>query len=116
MSTVKINNKKYNVPLLAFGDLTTMEAQGLSLFDAFKKNQIFTIAMGFTCVVAKVERTEAENMLQQHVLGGGDIIEVYKAFLEAVEKSDFFRKLLNQEETEETETVPLKKAKKSGQK
>lgn len=91
---VKINNKKYTVPELTFEHLTKMEEQGLSVIEAFQKRQYFLMAMAFTCVVVDVERDEAENLLTQHVYGGGSIQSIAAAFTEAVSKSDFFLRVL----------------------
>lgn len=100
MATVKINNKKYDVPKLTFKHLTIMEEQGISLSTAFRKNQIFVQAMAFTCCVADVDRDEAERLLEQHVLGGGSLNDIVNAFGEALLDSAFFRKMLNLDENE----------------
>ena len=99
MSKVKINGKNYEVPDLTFRHLTQMEEQGFSLLDAFRKREIFLIAMGFVCVVTGEDRDEAERLIEQHVLGGGSIDTIYTAFGEAIEKSGFFKKFLGLEET-----------------
>lgn len=109
MATVKINNKKYDVPELTFKHLAVMEEQGFSVLDAFRKRQIFLLAMGFTCVVTGEDRDEAERLLEQHVLGGGDIADIYVAFGEAVDRSAFFKKMLGLDQEEQT---PKKTAKK----
>lgn len=92
---VKINNKKYKVPELTFEHYTKMEEQGFSIVNAINKEQYMLIAMGFTCVVADVERNEAERLLTQHVLGGGSARDIVNAFMEAVTRSDFFMKMLD---------------------
>lgn len=100
MVKVKINNKTYNVKELEFGDYTIMEEQGFSIIEAFKKNQMMLIAMGFTCVVAGVDRDGAEELLQQHILGGGNIVDITNTFGKAVSESDFFRRMLGVQEKE----------------
>jgi len=94
MATVKINNKKYDVPELTFRHFTEMEEQGFSIIDAFRKQQIFLLAMGFVCIVTGEDREEAERLIEQHVLGGGDIGDIYTSFAEAVDRSAFFKKML----------------------
>ena len=108
MATVKINNKKYEVPILTFRHLAMMEEQGFSVLDAFRKKQIFLLAMGFVCAVTGEDRDEAERLLEQHVLGGGDISEIYVAFAEAVDRSAFFRKMLGLGEEEQKKTKTSK--------
>lgn len=109
MATVKINNKKYEVPDLTFRHLAMMEEQGFSVLDAFRKKQIFLLAMGFTCAVTGEDRDEAERLLEQHVLGGGDIADIYLAFGEAVDRSAFFRKMLGLGEEEQKKTSKSQK-------
>ena len=109
MATVKINNKKYDVPELTFKHFTVMEEQGFSVVDAFRKQQIFLLAMGFVCVVTGEDRDEAERLIEQHVLGGGEIGDIYNSFAEAVNRSNFFKKMLGLEET--SEKKPEKTAK-----
>lgn len=94
MGKVKINNKKYDVPELSFRHFTKMEEQGFSVPEAFRKGQMFLMAMGFTCVVADCERGEAEHLIEQHVLGGGQIKDIVDAFNKAVKESDFFKRML----------------------
>ena len=108
MATVKINNKKYEVPELTFRHLAMMEEQGFSVLDAFRKKQIFLMAMGFVCAVTGEDREEAERLLEQHVLGGGDIGDIYVAFAEAVDRSAFFRKMLGLGEEEQKKTKTSK--------
>ena len=108
MATVKINNKKYDVPDLTFKHLAIMEEQGFSILEAFRKKQIFLLAMGFVCAVTGEDREEAERLLEQHVLGGGDILDIYLAFGEAVDRSAFFKKMLGLGEEEQKKTKTSK--------
>lgn len=103
---VKINNKKYKVPELTFEHYTKMEEQGFSIVNAIHKEQYMLLAMGFTCVVADVDRSEAEHLLTQHVLGGGSAKDIVSAFMDAVYNSDFFMKMMDLKvKTEEPKTV-----------
>lgn len=95
---VKINQKKYDVPELKFEHFVKMEEQGFSVTEAFRKDQLFLLAMGFTCVVVDCDREYAEHLIQQHVLGGGNIKDIVNAFSEAIFESAFFRKMLGIEE------------------
>ena len=101
MATVKINNKKYEVPELTFKHFTQMEEQGFSVIDAFRKQQIFLLAMGYVCIVTGEDRDEAERLIEQHVLGGGEIADIYASFAEAVDRSAFFKKMLGLDQTSE---------------
>lgn len=105
---VKVNNKSYEVPELTFKHFTLMEEQGFSVVEAFNKKQAMLLSMGFVCIVANVERDEAEHLIEQHVLGGGKIADIVNSFFEAASNSGFFRKMLGMEKTEK-EKKPEKK-------
>ncbi len=110
MKSVKINNKMYIVPELTFRHFTMMEEQGFSVIEAFQKKEMFLLVMGFVCAVTGEDREEAERLIEQHVLGGGEIADLYSAFGEAVSDSGFFRKMLNlQDEETKSEKKSSKK-------
>ena len=48
--------------------------------------------------LAQVLGCKAEDLLEQHVLGGGDIRNIVNAFGKAINESDFFKKMLGQTE------------------
>ena len=104
MATLKLNNRQYIVPELTFKHFTAMEEQGFSVLQAFRKSEVFLLAMGFVCAVTGEDRDEAERLIEQHVLGGGKIEDIYAAFGEAIEKSGFFRKVLGLDEPRKAKT------------
>ncbi len=106
---VKINNKNYDVPELTFKHFTKMEEQGFSIVDAFQKKQLMLIAMGFTCAITGLDRTESEELIEQHVLGGGNVTNIVSAFGEAISESDFFKRMLGLQ-TEEEKPAQKEKA------
>ena len=91
---VKINNKKYKVPQLGFGHFVRMEEMGFVVQDMLSKNQVFSTATAFTGIVTGLDKEESENLIQQHILGGGKISTIMDAFNEAAMESDFFRKMM----------------------
>ena len=101
---VKINNKKYKVPQLGFGHFVQMEEMGFVVQDMLSKNQVFSTATAFTGIVTGLGKEESENLIQQHILGGGKISTIMDAFNEAAIESDFFRKMMGLEEKK----VPIK--------
>lgn len=112
MVKVKINGKNYNVKEMAFAEYTKMEEQGFSILDAFRKKQMTLIAMGFVCAVVGCDRDEAERLITQHVLGGGNIIDITNAFADAVAESDFFQKMLGTTQDEQETPKEATKSKK----
>ena len=94
MATIKINQKNYEVPELTFRHLPMMEKSGLSVFQLSSGDFLFTTAQVFTSIVADCTLDEADRLLEQHILGGGEFASIFTAFREALESSAFFTKLL----------------------
>lgn len=101
MTTVKINQKNYVVPELTFEHSVMMEQMGLSVEGMLSKKYLFTAIAAFTAIVAKCELEQANHLMEQHVLGGGNLEDVYKAYVDAISTSGFFRRLLHLDEQEE---------------
>lgn len=101
MSKVKINNKSYEVPELTFRHLPMMEKCGLSLMDMASGKYIFTTAEVFTAIVVGCDTDVADHLLEQHILGGGDIGPIFEAFQTALYESHFFKALLEKEKNPE---------------
>ena len=99
MSTVKINQKNYTVPELTFRHLPLMEKSGLSVLDMASGKYIFTTVEVFTAIVVGCDTDYADHLLEQHILGGGDIQPIFEAFTKAVNESGFFAKLLEEKKT-----------------
>jgi len=98
MSTVKINQKDYEIPELTFRHLPMMEKSGLSPFDLASGKYIFTSAQAFTAIVVGCDLDVADYLLEQHILGGGTIQPIFEAFMNAMYESHFFKKLLERTE------------------
>lgn len=100
MATVRINNKTYTVPELTFRDSKLMEQMGLPLEGAVSKQYLLTAISAFTAIVARVEPEQADNFIEQHLLGGGNLEDIYKAYAQAMGESRFFKSLLGAGEME----------------
>lgn len=100
MATVKINQKAYVVPELTFQHSKFMEQMGLPVEGMLSKNYLFTAVSAFTAIVAKCDPDHADHLIEQHVLGGGSLEDIYKAYATALSESGFFRKLLHLDEEE----------------
>ena len=107
MSTIKINNKKYDVPELTFRHLPMMERNGLTLRDMLSSKYIFTASEIFVSIVVDCEIEQADYLLEQHILGGGTILPIYEAFMDAMRDSNFFKTLLerSQKKKDKDETL-----------
>ena len=100
MPTVKINSKTYPVPELTFRHSKMMEQMGLPLEGLLSKRYLFSAVSAFTAIVAQCEPEQADYLLEQHIMGGGTLEDIYKVYAEAVQESGFFKKLLGLEKTE----------------
>ena len=105
MATVTINNKKYEVPKLGFGHMEKLESEGYDVISMFQKKQVFAPASAFIMLCADCDRDEANHLAEQHIYGGGNMQEIYHAFVKAIQESDFFRKVLGIEEKKETKNT-----------
>lgn len=98
MSFVKINNKNYEVPELTFAHSKKLEQYGVPLRRLIDPDLMFTIVSAFVAVVVGIIPDEADYLLEQHILGGGTIEEIYGAYIQAITDSHFFKKLLETQE------------------
>lgn len=109
MATVKINNKNYEVPKLNFGHMEMLESEGYNIVDMFKRNQIFAPVSAFIMLCVGCDKEDANILAEQHVLGGGDLKDIFDKFSEALFESSFFRKVLGIED-EKKATKSTKKS------
>lgn len=98
MGFVKIINKKYEVPELNFAHSKQLELYGVPLRRLVDPDLIFTIASAFVAIVVQVTPVEADYIVEQHIMGGGSIEDIYSAYFKAVSESHFFKKLLEGQE------------------
>lgn len=107
MQTVKINNKNYEVPELNFHHSKIMEQMGLPMEGMISKQYLFTALSAFVCIVVKCDAETADHLIEQHIMGGGNVEEIYQSYVKAITESSFFKKLLNLED--QVEKKPTKK-------
>jgi hypothetical protein len=102
MGLVKINNKPYEVPELSFAHSKVLEQCGVPLRRLIDPDLMFTIVSAFVTVVTGAEPAMADYLMEQHILGGGTIEDIYKAYVQAITDSHFFKKLLESQENQKT--------------
>jgi len=106
MSTIVINNKTYTVPELNFRHAKQLEQFGVPLIRMNDLNLMFTIVSAFVSIVVGCDSDYADYLIEQHILSGGNIEDIYKAYIDAIAESHFFKKLLeNQEKKVAKKTV-----------
>jgi len=93
--TITINNEKLPVPKLGFTEMAYMEEiTEVSIAEALSKRQIMILAIAFVAVVKEVDKQEATRLIEQHIMGGGNIIDINNVFMKVMGESDFFKKML----------------------
>ena len=109
MAKIKINGKNYEIPKLGFGHMEQLESEGYDIVSMFRKKQMFAPTSAFIMLCVGCDREEANRLAEQHVYGGGNLGDIYQAFVKAISESDFFRKILQTEE-ENTDQENVKKS------
>ena len=95
MATVVINQKTYTIPQFTFGEIRKLEEYGCPIMNlADAQNHLFGALAAFVAVTADVDMREADRLLTQHVMGGGDISEPFVTFVNALQDSAFFTKMV----------------------
>lgn len=107
MAVVRINQKNYEVPELTFRHSKMMEQMGLPVEGMLSRNYLFSAVSAFTAIVAKCDPEQADHLVEQHILGGSGLEDIYSAYATAIQESRFFRKLLH---LDEQEKEPKKKS------
>ncbi len=115
MSMVRINNKNYEVPELSFAHSKRLEQYGVPLRRLIDPDLMFTIVSAFVAIVTGTIPAEADYLMEQHVLGGGNIEDIYEAYIKAITDSHFFKKLLETQETKIKVTRATKATKETTQ-
>lgn len=100
MRRITINQKGYNIPELGFKQMREMEDKGFNIIDIVPNMKVFSIAAAFTAVIADCDALEADRLIEQHCLGGGNVLDIVEAFKEAMEQSSFFKSMLDAAKTE----------------
>ena len=98
MATVKINNKQYQVPELGFKHSRLFEQMGVPVRGINSPDYFFSTVTAFIAICVNCSTEQAEYLAEQHVMGGGDLQDIYLAYTKAIEASGFFKQLLANEE------------------
>lgn len=94
MKTFTVNSKKYTAKEIDVTALCVFEECGLELKDIGKINKkIFSFLRAYISFCGDIDADEAGVELNQHIVNGGNLEDVTKAFTEALKNSNFFRAL-----------------------
>lgn len=100
MKKFTVNNKVYPAKEITFEFMCELEDANVALEEMIKKKFKMATAYLAYCMGADYETASAE--INAHVIGGGNIVDVVTVAFEALEESDFFRKLIESMQTEES--------------
>lgn len=96
--TVVINNTEYDVPEINYNALCDLAEYGVDILNP-KQMRKSTISSA-RAIVAWITDSDVETageLIQAHMIAGNGITEIFDAFTQAVEDSDFFKALRKQE-------------------
>jgi len=93
------------MPRFGYGDIRKIEECGCSItnFDSLDKH-IFGVLNAFVAITCNVNAAEADSLLEQHIMGGGDTADLFQDFMKALYESPFVKKLM--EKGQEAENAP----------
>ena len=102
MSNFVINGKTYKAKEFNFNTLCDMDDYGVSLQDIAKKPMSFIRAYIALCMNATLE--DAGSEIEGHLIGGGNLDDIYGVMNKELEESGFFRALQNEPKEVPTNT------------
>lgn len=106
MSTFTVNGKQYKAKEFDFNLVCDLEDLGISLQEAEKKPMSMVRAYFSFCAGRGKEYAGKE--MEAHIIGGGTFKDVVTAMSDEMKKSDFFRSLNENSETEVAEDTEEK--------
>ena len=106
MKTFTLNGVIYKAVPFDFNMMCELEDAGLSLAEVAKKPMLMARLYVSKCINGTVD--EAGELINQHVIGGGNLAEILEIVGSEITESDFFRAL-----TEKSEEKTSKGAKKN---
>ena len=95
-SKVTINDKVYPVPELDFNAVCELNELGVDIMNAkaMRKNALIA-ARAIVAWIMDADVEEAGMEIQEHIVGGGGLEEIFEAFNAAVSSSGFFTAMGN---------------------
>lgn len=107
-----INGKRYVARPLTFNAVCELEDLGVSLQEMPTKTM--STARAYLAICSNLNKIEAGDEIEAHVLAGGKIDEIFEIFTSEINESGFFQKLrTNQEENLQAEGTEAPKEKES---
>lgn len=102
MKTVHINGKSYQGAEMTFNNVCRMEEMDAPITYGAKVS--FSMLRAYLALCMNTSKENAGEELEKHIVNGGTMDELSEVMADAIENSDFFRKL-QESATAETPTV-----------
>ncbi len=102
MKTVHINGKSYQGAEMTFNNVCRMEEMDAPITYGAKVS--FSMLRAYLALCMNTSKENAGEELEKHIVNGGTMDELSEVMADAIDNSDFFRKL-QETATEETPKV-----------
>ena len=102
MKTIQINGNKYQGAEMTFNNVCRMEEMDAPITYGAKVS--FSMLRAYLALCMNTSKENAGEELEKHIVNGGTMDELSEVMADAIENSDFFRKL-QETATEETPKV-----------
>lgn len=99
-----INNETYTAKPFTFKMLVDLNKLGIKTSDMSKLDMALMNA--YFAICADIDEDEAAELIEKHVISGGDFDGIVEAMSKEMDDSDFFRALMEQAETRTRENPP----------
>lgn len=97
-NTFTVNGRKYIGRVFDFNTAADLDFMGLSVSDFGKKN--LAMARAYLALYNGNDIEWAGREIQAHIVGGGNLTDLFEVFGNSVSDSDFFQAITANKETE----------------
>lgn len=102
---MKINGVNYGIPTIGFKAVKELSQYGVSLFNLNFKRDFLTIVSAFAGLATGLNSDDVDDLIEQHLLGGGTMEGWIEEIDKAVENSPFLS-AMNKKQTKKTQPKP----------
>lgn len=95
---IEICGKTYPAAEITFGTVREMSRMGVNFSSL--NDDLFGLVSAYVRVSTRLSQAAVDELLQRHIVGGGDFNSVLDAFKEELDKSDFFQALAKTDKTD----------------
>jgi hypothetical protein len=107
---MKINGVNYGIPTIGFKAVKQLSQYGVSLFDLDFKRDFLSIISAFAGLATGLNSDDVDDLIEQHLLGGGTMEEWVDEILKAVENSPFLQSMNKKQKKAQSKTAVKEKA------